>query len=339
MCNLWKDGDRETEMSIEDIEKWANWLCRTGIATVSIGGGEPFLRKDLPQIVRALSAVGIRTRVLTNGVAPDMDMIERAASAGLVDASISLDSLVPDTHDRICNQDGAWAKTIENLSHFRTKLKRRGSIVLVNTVVSGINLREIPSLVDFCEETGLFISLVPVYIPQGDEPDLFAADAPEFSVGPGDFSLVEDVYGDLLRRKRRLGNRIFNSRSFLRNSVKYLLGDDMDWRCDAGSLYLSLSPRGEVSICHRFKGVKPETYRQFEDFLLDVRRGGYNELKESCPGCLRPCWAEISLFFGDRSALLDNVLLQASALADDRARPSPGEMLRAAQRHAGSIGR
>ena len=67
MCGIWKMGDKRSEMSVDQIRAMAANLRELGTGVVSIGGGEPLLRDDLPQIVRAFFDQGMEVRLLTNG--------------------------------------------------------------------------------------------------------------------------------------------------------------------------------------------------------------------------------------------------------------------------------
>ena len=55
-CNIiYGDADAE-EMNLEQIRAVAQNLAEIGTATVLLIGGEPFVRRDLPEIVQALPA-------------------------------------------------------------------------------------------------------------------------------------------------------------------------------------------------------------------------------------------------------------------------------------------
>ena len=64
-CAIWKRGDADAELSLDQIRELTRVLARLGCLQISLSGGEPTLRADLPEIVRAFQAAGIRTRVLT----------------------------------------------------------------------------------------------------------------------------------------------------------------------------------------------------------------------------------------------------------------------------------
>src|SRR5260370_30605680 len=78
----------------------ADNLAAIGVCMVLLIGGEPFVRKDLPDIVKAFTERGIHVRMQTNGLAT-RKALEECVRNGAHDISISLDSLRPELQDTI----------------------------------------------------------------------------------------------------------------------------------------------------------------------------------------------------------------------------------------------
>jgi cyclic pyranopterin phosphate synthase len=84
-------------ISYEEITRLAGILAPAGVKSIRITGGEPFVRKNLDHLIRALSGLpGIEeVNLTTNGL-----LLENAAGilarAGLSRVNVSLDSLVPE---------------------------------------------------------------------------------------------------------------------------------------------------------------------------------------------------------------------------------------------------
>lgn len=95
MCGLWKTGNRETELSVDQIDRMAEVLHKLGTQVISIGGGEPLVREDLPEAVSAFIKRGISVRVLSNGVVEDFSGLEKVIAAGVVNFSIPWTLLIP----------------------------------------------------------------------------------------------------------------------------------------------------------------------------------------------------------------------------------------------------
>lgn len=263
---------------------------------MSIGGGEPFLREDLCDVVSVLRRKGFMMRLLTNGALADADSIKKLVSAGLRDISISLDTLEPEKQDYIYDCKGTFDKIMASMDLFSELIPRTGRILLINTVVSPLNIRELPQLTELARRKGFYISFIPV------ENNGLS----EFTFTPESHQWIDETYDCLIGMKKEGRSAIFNSLLFLQKSKQYLKTGQCTWECDAGKLYLSINPKGEFSICHRFKpevSLLEDGYERFlnSEKFKDKRR----ELAESCPGCMRPCWAEISFLVKDRQTFWD----------------------------------
>src|SRR5437763_3064054 len=85
---------KQEVLSFEEIERLVRVLARMGVREVRLTGGEPLMRRDLPELVRMLATVpGVEDLSLTtNGV-----LLDRFAgplvAAGLKRINVSLDSL------------------------------------------------------------------------------------------------------------------------------------------------------------------------------------------------------------------------------------------------------
>ena len=59
-----------------DIQRIADNFAKMGVAIILLTGGEPFVRKDLPEIIKAFESRGIHVRMQTNGLAPEERIIK-----------------------------------------------------------------------------------------------------------------------------------------------------------------------------------------------------------------------------------------------------------------------
>lgn len=93
-------------LTFEEIERFVRIAVTLGITKVRLTGGEPLLRKDLPELVRRIAAIpGIRDMALTtNGVLLD-EMAEPLYRAGLRRLNVHLDTLDRERFARITRRD------------------------------------------------------------------------------------------------------------------------------------------------------------------------------------------------------------------------------------------
>ncbi|HKX46413.1 MAG TPA: radical SAM protein, partial [Planctomycetota bacterium] len=128
-CFHWREvADSVPGPSLEQVEKLALSAARLGpLLWVSFGGGEPFLRRDLPELARAFGRHGLRHLAIpTNGlVARQHESIERILAENpdtYLSVSVSFDG-PPAVHDAIRQVEGGHARAVESV---RALLAQRG---------------------------------------------------------------------------------------------------------------------------------------------------------------------------------------------------------------------
>jgi len=290
-------------------------MADLGAVQVSLGGGEPVLRKDLPQVARAFMNHGIQVRVLTNGVA----MTPRAAGAlidaGVRDFSFSVDSLVPEVQEDLDSAKGTFNKRMENLVALAQALPPTGSMPLLNVVVSPKNYHEVLRVLDLAEAIGFFASIIPVHLGEqgGGEHRFYSRDG-TLRFADEHREPLRAVYREIRSRKRK-GARIINSSAFLEGSVRYLSTGSAQWPCRAGELFLSIGPDGHVSPCHAYEDSERGIH--YSDLPAVFGTRGYldevRDMASSCEGCFRPCWAEVGFMVLDPMSTLEMVRNQLKA--------------------------
>jgi len=110
--------------SLANIERLAESSTRMGdLLWVSLGGGEPFLRRDLDGIAAAFATRGLRHLAIpTNGLVartPDTALaMARAHPDTFVSVAVSIDGR-PDVHDSIRQVPGGHAKSLAALGELK----------------------------------------------------------------------------------------------------------------------------------------------------------------------------------------------------------------------------
>lgn len=85
--------DHEDLLALGEIERLARLFVSLGVRKIRLTGGEPLLRRDIEEVVRALASIPeVDLAMTTNGVLLPAHA-ERLAAAGLRRATVSLDSL------------------------------------------------------------------------------------------------------------------------------------------------------------------------------------------------------------------------------------------------------
>jgi cyclic pyranopterin phosphate synthase len=87
---------RQHILSFEEISTLVDLFANLGVDKVRLTGGEPLLRKDLPDLVKLLASKALNDLALTTNGILLADQAEALQSAGLHRITLSLDTLKPD---------------------------------------------------------------------------------------------------------------------------------------------------------------------------------------------------------------------------------------------------
>lgn len=297
MCKAVESRRGESELDLAQIERLAEVLDELGAGIVVLTGGEPLLRKDLPQVVAIFSRRGLEVRLQTNGLLATEEIIKALLAAGLTEVTLSLDTLDAQKQDKINNKAGSWDKTIQAIALFSRLLPAKGNASGINTVVSKLNIKEIPDIIKFVSGLGFYSSLIPVHLSADADADFIVrAQGNEFRFSASDYDLIDSIYKKIIAMKRQ-GYLVHNSFRFLKSSPEFLKGKRIDWPCDSPDLYFSISPSGNFLPCVDQKGDKSMLDSDFiETFRSGAFRKSIRDAVKKCPGCFYACYPEISYF-------------------------------------------
>jgi len=150
-CNLnciycHAEGERspESELPLADIREILRVAAKLGMRSVKFTGGEPLLREDILEIVRAVPR-GMESSMTTNGILL-ADRARELKEAGLARINISLDSLDPECYREITGHD----RLGDVLSGIQAALDARLTPVKLNMVVlRGINEEEVEAFLKY----------------------------------------------------------------------------------------------------------------------------------------------------------------------------------------------
>ncbi len=128
-CYQMKGVKIEEELNLEEIRGIIDQLPRAAFLTLT--GGEPFIREDMPEIINyALSRN--RCNILTNGTLIGEDTIRMFVEKGLFLFGTSLDG-IGSIHDKIRNGKGTYEKAVEVIRSIQKhKESKRGKYPLIN---------------------------------------------------------------------------------------------------------------------------------------------------------------------------------------------------------------
>lgn len=302
-CNIIYANSDLRESTIYEIEGIAENLAKMGVAIVLLTGGEPFIRKDLPEIIRAFESRGLHVRMQTNGFATE-HQIEKAVEAGGHDISISLDSLRAATQNKVNGDfEGSWDAAMKTIGMFTRHLPAESSFASLGCVLQRDNMDDIEDVIKFGSEIGWFTSLVPVHVTHFGAPRGFRTFDQQQSFIESEYPRVDAVL-DRVRDMRKQGYLLYDSDQYLDDIKTFVRNGDTSWRdkndgvCDSPNLYFAILPNGMFAPCcdHR---LEREVYTFDKDFPKLYRdtvfRSEVRKVTSACEGCMYGSYPEMTI--------------------------------------------
>jgi len=160
---------REELLSFEEIARVGRVAAGLGIRTIRLTGGEPLVRRDVPELVRQLAALdGIEEVALTTNGLLLAEQAVALREAGLARLNVSLDSLRDDVFETLARRPGL-DRVLAGLAAAKQAgfdPRQGAAAIRINAVsIRGLTEEEIVPLAEFCRREGFqlrFIEFMPL---------------------------------------------------------------------------------------------------------------------------------------------------------------------------------
>lgn len=129
-----------------DTAGWRSLLQQAadmGVLQAHFSGGEPMLRKDLPELVAHARGLGLYSNLITSGVAGGEPMLDQLQAAGLEHVQLSVQDVDPAGADRIAGYRNSLSKKRE----FAAAVRARGLPLTLNAVLHRHNAERVPGMI------------------------------------------------------------------------------------------------------------------------------------------------------------------------------------------------
>ncbi|WP_440619818.1 GTP 3',8-cyclase MoaA [Bacillus subtilis] len=150
---------KEELLSFEELERLATlFVTRFGVEKIRLTGGEPLMRKDMPELIKKLARIpGIRDIAMTTNGSLLPVYAKRLKEAGLQRVTISLDSLEDERFKKINGRGVSVSKVLEGIE----AAKQAGLGVKINMVVQkGVNEKDILPMARYFKEKGHILRFI-----------------------------------------------------------------------------------------------------------------------------------------------------------------------------------
>ena len=157
--------EQEHWLNFDEIERVISAFGELGVRRVRLTGGEPLVRKDLPDLVGRLSSLtGIDDLSLSTNATLLANQAQQLKTAGIARINVSLDSLKPERFDEI-TRGGKLDQVLDGL--MASKAAGLNPIKINMVALRGINDDEFIDMVEFCALHGFTLRFIES-MPMGD---------------------------------------------------------------------------------------------------------------------------------------------------------------------------
>lgn len=155
MCDISKNSDNvEDELTTKEVKNIIQQIKEMGIKHLIFSGGEPFLRKDLLEILEFAVKNDIEmVDIITNGILLNDHIIQKLIEIKLNHITFSLDGL-RDTNDEIRGKE-VFKKVeinIDKLNYYKSKFNLQFPTVGINFTIMNRNINDILPMIDYAQK-------------------------------------------------------------------------------------------------------------------------------------------------------------------------------------------
>ncbi len=315
-CDIWMTAQQhknlsETEVPGTRLVEVLSELAPKGLLAVDLFGGEPLLRKDLPDIIRGLKQAGLHVTVTTNGVLLNRQRCFDILDAGLDQLLVSIDGPDATTHDSIRGKPGTFEKAMEGLSRFNEMAAGKARTG-INTLVCRPSLKWLERMPELAGTVGASqLRLLPYH--QCYPFNQFVQDD-ELMPRTEDLPVLTEALRGVLERAREIGLNT-NSQTYLEGIEGWYRGRPLAVRCQAGLTVCDINGFGEVYPCYTLAQPAGNILEQdFDEIWQSAQLAAHRKESNNCDKCWQSCYIEpglrlsLAALWADRQAVLHDIM-------------------------------
>lgn len=280
---------REPELTTEEIYKLFDEMRANGTFFICIGGGEPFTRKDLFEILEYGKKKQLAISIVSNGLLLTKKIIEKLNKLDIDYLWISFEGL-KENHEKLRGK-GTFDKTIEQLQLIKNFYKGRTALRMS---INKFNIDETKDLVEIAEKYDIdLIRFTPLL---------------SFGRAEGkDLTINQDQYIEFLKNMRKIkSDKVKIIYPNMPNS-KIWVGSN-GFGCHCGKEAIWIDEVGKISPCifwgekYNIGNIKDADYMTLWNKNLEVSNIRGNKTCEECKNykvCRGGCRARVLFELGN----------------------------------------
>lgn len=274
-------AQQEKELTTEQWIEVFKQARQMGAVQLGFSGGEPLVRKDLPELIRAARDLGFYTNLITSGIGLTQKKIDAFAEAGLDHIQISFQASDETLNAALAGSQKAFQQKLE----MAKAVKAHGYPMVLNFVLHRHNIDQIAQIIELAIEL------------EADDVELATcqfygwAQLNREGLLPTreQIARAEEVvqhYREKMKDSSNFANLLFVTPDYYEERPKGCMGG---W----GAIFLSVTPEGMALPCHsarqlpvEFPSVLEHTLQEiwYESFGFNKYRG-FDWMPEPCRSC------------------------------------------------------
>ena len=137
------------ELATDEWKRVIREAAALGVLQIGFSGGEPLVRRDLPDLVRAAREANLYTKLITSGIGLNDDRIRLLRDGGLDSIQLSFQSDETDLADEI-----AGVRAHKRKLDTAAKIRAAKIPLSLNFVIHRCNIDRLPQLIELAENLG-----------------------------------------------------------------------------------------------------------------------------------------------------------------------------------------
>ena len=285
------------ELTLEQYEKVFSSM-KHPLTTVMITGGEPFLRKDIVDVVKILDKYKTaKINIPTNATLPNLviNKVKEMLDNTNIDINIQISIDGPEElHDTIRGMKGSYKKCIETINKLKELKKNYSNLdISVSTTITKRNLSQINDLVEQIKKLGVFHGIQFVRSAALQVFDIDQSILSDFNPKDEVLSIEEmEKLSEFINQQNKNINPLLKKTISVVNEyfIKVVKEKKRFMNCTAGKIDGIIYTNGDVAVCEFTKPFA--NLKEFDYNFYNLWHSNFAEERRketSCCSCTHQC--------------------------------------------------
>ncbi len=278
-CKTARIPNPKKDLPVEDWYNIIDLLHDWGLRHLTIYGGEPTLRDDLPDLLKHCVRRRMLTHIVTNGKLLTEEYLSDLSYDYFL-LGVSIDNLIPtNSSEKIYDEN-----VINLLKEHKQKFPDRIGYC-INIIVTKENIHNLVATIrKINENLNTAFSIDPVHsAPHPNHPFLYRDYCSDLVLSINDLQWLAKIISAMKKQEIR----IWGTNNYYSTMIDWFKGK-YEWECDVGDLYFSINNDGTMMVCEETL----TNYKIWDMEHLSSKERHRKIKKFKLPGCqcVKPCY-------------------------------------------------